>query len=217
MAILSYSTPSPDLQGDLSVIQRPGLSLKKNQTLLVFGFLLTDRVVLPSSYSWVKNGLAAGGSRHAIDISTGLDLPYTVPAGYTLRSIAADFSNNQDIEMLYSIDGEIAAGEGFAGPGANDRMQGLFSLGTDFIDPTAALPHTIDAVMYNIGFGVLNGLWDIYCILEEIGTPPLPATKDCKCSFCEAITTVAKGTTRIVCGTCGKLFIVRDFTRFKGS
>lgn len=199
-----------------SAKQRAGLQLEYNQQIVFLSLTLTDQVLFPYPNPIARPPLASGASIHFIDGSTGVSTPYVVPAGYTLTLVQWEWTNNEDFEMWYYVDGILWGCPGMSPPGDNQGFNMLMLLSTSFIDPEALSPHTFDIVLINNGAGDLEGTFDFLFIMEAIGTPPWPSVKQCRCPFCTHTQSVPTGTTNIICDKCGKLYIVRDYSRIKG-
>lgn len=212
----------PDYTREVSSArQRGGLSLKYTQSLVVFGLICTDTVAHPYAIPWVQDQIAVGGNAHIINVATGLPTPYNVPQGYSLNMVQKSYSGDQDYEVqleyqptsggpqyLVVVPGIVAGGE-FV------YANMVVPYNTATLDPTASSDHDIDFIVYNRGLGALNVNMTAVCILEELGSPPLPTTKNCRCPFCGGITNVPVGTCLIKCSKCGMDFIVQDFTRVR--
>lgn len=131
--------------------------------------------------------------------------------------MAASATVTQDAQIYSIIDNYWAncwiATEG----GVISYVNKLIDISTAWIDPTALLPHDIDIKLYNIGTGNLFGGVGVICILERMGTSPLPTTKVCRCPHCGNREEFPVTTTKIICSSCGKLYIVCDFSRFRGT
>lgn len=172
---------------------------------------------IPSPFAWVQTPLAPGATAHYIDNSTGLSLPYTVPQGYTMSLIAAGGSATEDVRILLYFDGFLVVNIAIIAAGSTPYENRVVGISTATIDPTGAAPHTLDVQVTNLGGGNLEGGLDMTGILEAVGTSPLPTTKTVRCKWCGHQHTVPRETTFITCPKCGKLFIVADYSRFRGT
>lgn len=209
----------PDYSREISSgKERAGIALKYNQSLITLALLCTDEVVHPYAIPWVKDRIAIGGSSHLYDVSTGVATPYTVPVGYTLNMIQQGFGADEDFEVLLYYDTLLVLmpSTPFSG-GGYVYANMVVPYNTAALDPTAAAAHLIDIVAKNKGGGPLTGGFTVVCILEAIGTPPLPNTKDCQCPFCSHIQNVKVGTTAVICDQCGRKYYVQDFSQVRES
>jgi len=196
--------------------ERPGVSLKQNQSIISFALLSTDEVVHPYVIPWVKDRIAIDGSSHLYNVATALATPYTLPAGYTLSLLQMGFGADEDFEVLLYYDTLLVVMPCTPTPsGGFIYSSTVVPIDTVTLDPTAASSHLIDFVVKNRGLGPLTGGFTIVCILEAIGTPPLPNTKDCQCPFCSNIQNVKVGITEIICDKCGRKYYVQDFTNVR--
>jgi len=215
----------PDYSKEVSSSrQRSGISLKYSQRLVVFGICWTDMIVHPSPVPWVKPPLAAGAQAHMIDFATGQDMPYVTPAGYVFTMVQKDWTCSEDIEIwLYgSTPSEADGGSlvlmacpGISPGGDNQYMNLVYTYTSLTFDPAAAYSHSWDVVAVNRGVGDMEGGVVFAVIMDAVGTPPFPTTKDCMCPHCQHLQTVPVGTTVIVCGSCGKTYFVHDFSKVR--
>ena len=106
---------------------------------------------------------------------------------------------------------------GIHGGGMPILQSKLLPISTSLIDPTAAIAHTIDGVYTNIGAGNMTGGIDILCILEAVGTKPLPKDKTVRCKFCGRQQVVPKETTIVKCLRCGEITIYANADAFRGT
>ena len=221
-AVETRGIGKPDYSKEISMGQiRPGIALKYNQQLKYFGIAFQD-IAPPSGFAWVGGVLppGLGASVHIFDMSTGEPTPFIVPPGYTLSVIEASYNFNQDCEgWLYmgfpGFPGSILTNVIQASSGVPILFDRVIGYSTSLIDPTAALPHTVDIVLTNRGLGDMRGGFEIVGVLEAIGTPPFPTEKDTRCKFCGAINNVPVTTTVIVCKSCGKTYLVYDTTKIR--
>jgi hypothetical protein len=197
-----------------SAIQRAGIYLEYNQNLVMFGVCFTDQVVHPSPLPWVKPPLSPGASLHAINVATGMSMPYTVSAGYTVTLIEKEMRANQDFEVWGSYDGMVCGCFGMEEAGSTVYTNRILPFTTKVIDPTAASSHTIDTLIINVGSADLEGGFDFIGLLESVGTEPI-TTKDCMCPFCSHIQTEPVTATKITCENCHQIYIVYDMSRIR--
>lgn len=202
----------PDYTREVSVGEiRPGFSLKYNQTLLAFVVSFSD---IPSAFSWVKGPLAPGDMEHCVNGATGIDLPYSIPVGYTLTMVSGGATCDQDLEMwmLLKIPPIPVAQRHLClvklTGGTPFYVPEVISFSSSTFDPTGSLSFDFDLQVTNTGGANLEGQVGAYMILEAVGTPPIPKLKTVKCKWCDATKEVPKESTVIKCDSCGTLFIV---------
>ncbi len=176
-----------------------------------------DAYNIPSPFSHVTLPLAAGATAHFIDSETGLELPFTVPAGYTLSSISAGFSFTQDAIMWGYYEGFLRNTIGAPIGGNMFYESEVVTWGTSLLDPTAESAHPVDFQIINKGGADLEGGVVIFGILEAVGTPPFPTTKTVRCKFCDHRETVPRETTKWICPKCGKLNFYYNLANFRGT
>lgn len=171
-----------------------------------------------SPFSWVSSPLAAGGSAHFIDNETGLldTYTYTIAPGYILFVIEAAHSSDEDVELWAYVDGFTYSGMGIVSAGQQVLDQRVVGFTTEVFDPTAALSHTLDVVVTNNGLGTLKGGFSLICILEAVGTPPIPKIKTVRCKHCGSKETVPQETTNHIC-KCGQLNRYLSLPGFRGT
>ena len=210
----------PDYSREVASGQfRPGYALKYNQTLLAF---LVSFSGVASIFSWFKAPLAAGAMVHCVNGTTGIDLPYSTPVGYTLTMISIGIACDQDVEVwlllrMPPIPGvwrhlclsKLAAGTPFYLPEVVQFSSATF-------DTTGSVPFDFDLQVTNLGGAAMEGQVGAYMILEAVGTPPLPLTKTVKCKWCGHEFDVPSKETVITCPKCGELFIVYPLRQPKG-
>lgn len=165
---------------------------------------------------WNLNDAYAIGS-HLVDSETGVDLPYTLPQGYTCSEVQDALGFKEDAEVWILIDTFWAAQLSVSGGGVEIYRNRVFPFSTATFDPTGAVPHLIDFQVINQGTDYLQGSLAVSAITEAVGTPPLPAIKTVKCKHCRHQWDVPNATTNLICPKCGKLTIVYDFSSFRGT
>jgi len=206
----------PDYTKEVSAgRQRAGISLKHNQQLVTFGPTWTDMIAHPSPIPWVKPPLAAAGQSHLIDFATGLAMPYGTLVGYSITVVQKDWTCSEDIEIWLYYDGILIACPGISNNGDNVYINPVWTYTSTTLDPAAAAAHAWDVLVVNRGAGDLEGGIVVATIVEAVGTPPFPNTKQCGCPFCHHRQTVPVGTTVIVCENCGKKYFVHDFSKVR--
>jgi len=202
-----------------SARERAGISAKYNQTLLIFARTFS---AVASLTSWVRAPLAIAGSEHLMDVATGLAMPYTIPAGYTLTFVESEGSHTEDIAMDTYYEPatppglQLAVCERF-GSGLFIYAQEISAFTSTTLDPTGATAHQIDVILTNLGGGAAQGGTSILAILEAVGTPPLPNIKTVKCKHCGFEHAVPLDTSTVMCPECGLMTIYRNLSRFRGS
>lgn len=217
-AVLTKGIGAPDYSNTVSSAQeRRGLRLKYGQRLKMFGRSLN---LGDAQYPLVPSTpLAAGANTHLTDFETLAPTPYTVPAGYTLALTDIGYSFSQDAQVYAYIDFGVAGVTCLAVveagiPFYENRITGLT---TAWVDPAGILSHLLDVKVYNMGLGNLFGGIIISAILEEVGTEPLPTTKNCHCPFCSNVQTESVHATKIICKNCGHEYGVFDLSGFRGT
>lgn len=178
---------------------------------------LADVYTIPSPFAWVQPPLAIGATAHYIDNETGLDLPFTVPKGYTGTLIAAGGGFTEDaIGWVYFDDYLVMSGAVMQGGGATYENR-IVGISTATVDPTGSTAHTIDIQVTNIAAGTLLGGISWTGIVEAVGTTPLPTTKTVKCKHCRYEETVSREITKFTCPKCSQLTMFYDLSRFRGT
>ena len=208
----------PDYSREISSgKERAGIALKYNQQFRAFG---SEWITAEVEYPWVAGyTIAAGGKRHMRDSDTGGLLPVIIPKGHTLTIISVAYAVTQDIRVQGYIDAEfwygVAINLGVLGGGQASYENKIRELSTTWYDPTAALAHSWDIIVYNEGGGDLYGGAALLCIEEAVGTPPWSTTKDCVCPYCSHKQTEPISATRITCQGCGKEYMVTNFSSLR--
>jgi len=207
----------PDYSKEISASkQRAGIYLKYAEQLKTFALIATDLVSHPYPVTWVKDRIAVGGTARFYDVATGVVTPFTIPQGYTATIVQTACGGDQDLTVALYFDSAlvnlpITIMEG----GSPIERNLVVPYSSKTFDPTGATSHQVDAIVINRGGGALSGGFTINALLEKVGTPPLPTTKDCQCPFCGHIQTVETGTTVIACGNCGKTYYVQDLSSIR--
>lgn len=192
--------------------ERRGVYLGYGQTLKIFSLVFS---AVASPFTWVTGVLAPAAIAHLIDTDTGLAMPYTVPQGYTLTLIAAAAAVTEDILGWAYLDTFRILPLGMGAGGETYYENKLVGVSTALVDPTGATAHTMDITLTNLGLGDLEGSVDYVCILEDVGSEPLPLVKTVKCKWCGHEQEVPNEKVYITCSECGQLFIVYDLSKFK--
>ncbi|GAI91297.1 unnamed protein product [marine sediment metagenome] len=159
--------------------------------------------------------IAAGDKRHLRDSDTNELLPITLEAGYILSIISIGYTVTQDLMVYLYADSIACISLGVTSGGSAVYENKLREFSTTWYDPTAALPHTIDIIAYNKGSDPMYGAVGILCIVEALGTPPWPTTKECFCPYCNHKQTEPISATRITCQGCGKEYMVTNFASLR--
>jgi len=174
-----------------------------------------DIYTIPSPFAWVQTPLAPGATAHYVDNVTGLDLPFTVPQGYTGSLIAGGGGFTEDAMVwVYFDDYLVMSGSVMIG-GQTYYENRVVGISTATIDPIGASSHTIDIQVTNRGAGNLEGGISWSCILEGVGTPPLPPTKVIKCKWCGHEEPAPWEQTKLICPKCGGLTLVSTTKNFR--
>jgi len=208
----------PDYTKEISLgRERPGLTLKYNQTLKNFMRVFTP---ILSPYSWITGALDPAASAHLVDADTGLVMPYTVPQGYTLAGISLTYSLSEDTIIRAYVDEVLGVPALFGivgGPvsGSVIYMAEVIGIGSHIVDPIGESSHIFDIVVTNQGKGNSEGTVGGFFILEAVGTSPLPTTKTVKCKWCGHEWVVSNETRAINCPECGELNIYLDLSKFR--
>jgi ribosomal protein S27AE len=196
-------------------LTRPGINLTATQQSVFVGIIFTDRVAFPYPVPWVQPKLNAGAEVPLINQSTGVPLPLTVPRGYKATLLEYQWQLDQDSEHWIYIDGALALCPGISTAGQAVYVADIVPISTALIDPLALLPHTINWIVKNRGLNPMSGAATVVLILEAVGTPPFPSTKEARCPQCGTITTVPVHTNNITCKSCGFKYVVFDGAAFR--
>jgi len=122
------------------------------QTPKRFAVVFSDVVSL---FPFVKSPLDPGNTARTIDQSTGLETPYTVPAGYDLEVLFIMVSVNQECLCRCYIDGQLVAEDVFES--GHSEAYTVYGPRISHIDPNLVTSHTIDFTITNIGDYKLYG------------------------------------------------------------
>ncbi len=193
--------------------ERAGIALKYNQQFRAFGGNWTTGDL---EYPLILDyNIAAGGKRHLRDSDTNELLPIILEAGYILSIISIGYTVTQDLLVYLYADSIACISLGVTSGGSAVYENKLREFSTTWYDPTAALSHTIDIIAYNKGSDPMYGAVGILCIVEALGTPPWPTTKECFCPYCNHKQTEPISATRITCRRCGKEYMVTNFASLR--
>jgi len=211
----------PDYTRDVfKSIQRAGIELEYGQSLKFFGKIFTPKV---SVFAWIAPILAPGATAHLIDMETGLDMPWTLPAGYTCSEVQDSLGFKEDAECWIYVSLPPLPG---LQPGMQLSVHGggeevyrnrVIPFSTTLFDPMGATAHEIDIDVTNNGLGNLEGSLAVTAIMEEVGTEPLPTVKTVRCKHCGHQWVVPLNSTNLICPKCGKLTVVYDLSSFRGT
>ena len=174
-----------------------------------------DVYTIPSPFAWVQPPLAPGATAHYVDNLTGIALPFTVPQGYIFSLIAAGGGFTEDAIIWAYIDDYLAINAGVVAGGLTIYENRIVGITTATVDPIGVRAHTIDVQVTNRGAGNLEGGTDWTCILEAVGTPPLPQTKKIKCKWCGHEEPAPWEQTKLICPKCGSLTLVYTTKGFR--
>lgn len=171
--------------------------LMHNEAQTALGLLLTDEPLLAP---YAKAPLAPGATVRPVDVATGLDTPYTVPAGYTRSLMSYWWSFDQPIEAKSFVDGVHMSTfheKVFMPHYEHDISTDYFGL-----DPTGALPHTFDYTFLNQGSRELKGYYMFTGKIIAVGTPGYPKTKTVRCTRCQHRHEVDRKASIVRCPVC---------------
>ena len=105
-------------------------------------------------------------SVHLVNLSTGIPMPYLVPARYFISIIEQRINFSQDWEGAIWIDGLYIAQFGAASNGSMISQSNIVAFGTDLLDPLCLTAHLPDLRIINRGGADMVGGITITCILE---------------------------------------------------
>jgi len=196
-----------------SALDRAGIQLKYGQQLKMYG---RNRTPADPAYLGVlASPLAPGASVHLCDAETLVDTPIIIPVGYTMSVVTIGHTVDQDARLIAYLDSLLAYCLAMVEGGSKHYHNELVGLSTLLYDPDASATHTFDIKLYNVGTTDLYGSVSVVCILEAVGTSPLPTTKECQCPYCAHKQVESVHATRIKCNNCGKEYLVMDLTWFR--
>ncbi len=208
-------TGKPDFSKNVSsALERAGLRLKAKQQLKMYG---RNRTPADPAYlgGVVSSPLAPGASVHLCDAETLVDMPITIPVGYTMSVITMGHTVDQDARLIAFLDGLLAYCFALVEGGSKHYHNEVLGLSTLLYDADASDSHTLDIKLFNIGTVDLYGSISVVCIREALGTSPLPTIKECQCPYCAHKQVESVHATRIKCNNCGKEYLVMDLTNFR--
>lgn len=165
---------------------------------------------------WNTNDVYSIGA-HLVDAETNLDMPYTLPEGYTMSLMQDSFGFKEDSEVWVLIDTFATAQLCVSVSGLEVYRNRVSPFTSISFDPTGATSHEIDIQVTNQGGGNLEGSFAVSAIVEAVGTKPLPTIKTVRCKHCQHQWDVPVETTQLICPKCGKLTIVYDLSKFRGT
>ncbi len=211
-------TGKPDFSKTVSsALERAGIRLKANQQLRMYGRSLN--LGGDAEYPGIPSTpLAAGADTHFTDFETLTPMPVTIPVGYHLTLISIGFTLSQDAQIYAYLDlgVHVECMAAVAG-GLAEYQNRVLGWSTEWIDADASDPHELDMKLYNIGTDPLFGQAVAVCILEAVGTSPLPTTKECTCPYCANKQVESVHATKIKCKNCSREYGVYDLTRIRGT
>ena len=196
-----------------SAKQRAGILLRRGQYLKMYG---RNRTPADADYPLIPaSPLAPGASVHLCDVETLVDMPITIPKGYTITVMSIGHTVTQDARLMAYLDSLLAYCFATVEGASKHYNNELVGVSTALYDPDASDAHTLDVKLFNDGLADLYGSISVVCILEAVGTSPLPTTKECQCPYCAHKQAESVHATRIMCTGCGKEYIVFDLTKFR--
>lgn len=205
----------PDYSKEIALgRQRPGLSLKYNETLKIF---LVAFSMHASTFSWILPPLAPGATASLIDGETGEVMPYTVLQGYIFTILSMSRSFSEDTMTCLLFDGEMYACYGVLAAGSMAYDAQVVDHSTADFDSIGATSHSVDFHIENWGTEDMMGSWTMRGILRAVGTKPLPTTKTVKCKHCGHEHVVPLDTSQVICPKCGRLTAYYNLSRFRGT
>lgn len=216
--VITKGKGAPDYSDTVSSAhQRAGIYLQYDQTLRMYGRSLN--LGGDAEYPWIPSTpLAAGANTHFTDFETLTPMPVIIPAGYHLTLVSIGYTLSQDAQIYAYINLGVhiecmAATSG----GIAEYENRVLGWSTEWIDADASDPHELDMKLYNRGTDPLFGQAVVVCILEAVGTSPLPTTKECTCPNCSNKQVESVHATKIKCKNCGHKYGVYDLTQFRRS
>jgi len=181
-----------------NIIKR--ITLKADESLKMFQRTFSET---PSPFVWVSSPLEAGATANLIDVSTGQEMPYTVPAGYELEVLMVWASMDQKVKMAMDVLGYLA-GEYYLDAYTVYYESEVKEFTTKDMDPTFSMEIPVRFYGTNLGSEAAHGYAKVVCILRKHGTPEIK-TKVVKCKWCGYEQEVDKDVTKWNCPKCGKL------------
>lgn len=176
-------------------------NLKSNEIFTLLGLCCSDTA---SAYGFVKSPIASGDSAHIVNMTTGVDTPYTIPAGYEFIWLMTLYSINQPTLVQILLDTYLYV-EYYPLPDSTYYDNYVIPFRISMVDPTLASAHLFDVTLKNLGALDLKGTAILSTVMEAVGTPPIPKTKTVKCKWnCPGSAEVPVNTTRWTCPICGK-------------
>lgn len=198
-----------------SALERAGLRLKANQQLKMYGRSLN---LGDAEYEVPSTPLAPGANTHFTDFETLTPMPITIPAGFILSLVSVGYTVSQDAYIYAYLDeGVHIECMGAIEGGTGVYINKVVGWTTAWIPPPGAVSHPFDIKLYNIGTENLFGQVVAVFILEAVGTPAFPTTKECTCPHCGNKQVESVHATRIKCKNCGHEYGVYDLTAFRGT
>lgn len=168
----------------------------------------------PSPYPWMTDPLPSGETVPLMDPTTGLDMPYTFPAGYELEILMLWISCDQNTRNMMFFDEfmgvPLLAGEYYYPANTIYYESEVKELSSRDFDPAFAHLHSVIFSGTNLGVADMHGLVKVICLLRAHGTE-LPKTKTVKCKFCGATVEVPVETTVWKCPKCGKMMWFKHY------
>jgi hypothetical protein len=116
--------------------------------------------------TWVTGNTYLIGA-NMVDVATGIPMPFTVPAGFSIQVAGQSWSFNQDSEVIFTVDGYLVVMPGAVSSGTLVVTEVLAGLSTVSIDPTLSKSHTVDIIALNKGLNTMYGAANFICILQE--------------------------------------------------
>ncbi len=155
--------------------------------------------------------LGVGETKHLMDLETFLDMPYTVPNGYTweLREWMASVNGAVEDVGYAIMDGiPVLAIPIYPMPDyCTHEYEQIIAFSSAFYDPLAEYDWTFDYTVTNIDVHDIKGVIQIALYLHRIGTPVM-TEKTVRCKYCGSKFKVPLKQTIIDCPSCGERFMV---------
>ncbi len=160
--------------------------------------------------------LAVGETKHLMDLETMLDMPYTVPNGYTweLREWMGSVNGAVVDTGSATMDGiPVLAIPIYPAPDyCTHEYEQIVAFASTFYDPLAEHAWVFDYTVKNLDTIPLTGVIQISLYLHKIGTAEM-TEKTVKCKYCGHEFKVPLRQTIIDCPSCGKRFVVPFYGR----